>query len=56
MEPDLVSSPEVPVCLFCGAPERVELFEIWSSHEFSIETCCEGLYEIITREMANDPA
>jgi hypothetical protein len=37
------SSPARPQCLFCGKPERVDIFEIWSSHEFMLEACCEGL-------------
>jgi hypothetical protein len=50
------SSPAGPQCLFCGKPERVDIFEIWSSHEFMLEACCEGLHETVVREMADDPA
>jgi hypothetical protein len=42
-------------CLFCGELERVELFEIWESGEFMLETCCEGLHETIQEEMNRDP-
>jgi hypothetical protein len=42
-------------CLFCGAEEHVELFELWSDHRFLIETCCDGLHESLVREMADDP-
>lgn len=42
-----------PTCLFCGEPERVEVFEIWD-HDFAIETCCEHLHETVVSEMAND--
>jgi hypothetical protein len=42
-------------CLFCGEPERAEIFEVWG-HEFMLETCCEGLHEQIAMEMSNDPA
>ena len=48
--------PGSPLCLFCGESKRVELFEIWSSHEFMLEACCEGLHETVVREMADDPA
>jgi hypothetical protein len=52
------SSPSAarPRCLFCGEPERVDIFEIWSSHEYMLEACCEGLHETVVREMADDPA
>jgi hypothetical protein len=50
------SSPAGPQCLFCGKPERVGIFEIWSNHEFMLEACCEGLHETVMREMADDPA
>ncbi len=43
-----------PICLFCGEPERVGLFEMWSGHEFMIETCCEHLHETVVSEMAED--
>lgn len=42
-------------CLFCGANERVEIFEIFDGGEFLFETCCEGLHESITEEMNRDP-
>jgi hypothetical protein len=48
--------PAGPQCLFCGKPERVDIFDIWSSHEFMLEACCEGLHETVVREMADDPA
>lgn len=41
-------------CLFCGEPERAEIFEVWG-HEFMLETCCEGLHEQIAMEMNHDP-
>ncbi len=47
---------EEPRCLFCNAPERVEIFEIWSDGAFQIECCCEGLHETVVFEMADDPA
>ncbi len=45
-----------PACYFCGEPEEVELFEIWDGRDFQISTCCEGLHEELTREIADDPA
>jgi hypothetical protein len=42
-----------PTCLFCGQPERVEIFEVWS-HEWMFETCCEVLHEQLAQDMAND--
>lgn len=27
-----------PTCLFCGEPERLELFEIWTDHSFMLES------------------
>ena len=32
-------------CFYCGQEERVALFEVWSTREFSLETCCEGMQE-----------
>jgi hypothetical protein len=49
-------SPEVQIpCLFCGAPEHVEVFEIWG-HEFMLETCCADLHEQIVADCNDDPA
>lgn len=42
-------------CLFCGARERVEIFEAWG-HDFMLDTCCEGLHEQIVLELNDDPA
>lgn len=46
---------EEPSCLLCGAPERVEIVEIWSDGNFQIDCCCEGLQEAIVSDMADDP-
>ncbi len=43
-------------CPCCGGRPEVELVEIWSSHEFLLATCCEGLHEWLLREMADDAA
>jgi hypothetical protein len=55
---NVASAPSLPgpQCVFCGAPERVDIFEMWSSHEFMLEACCEGRHETVVREMADDPA
>ena len=45
-----------PVCLFCGKPEVLSLFEVWSDHNFQLETCCEGLLEHVSAEIGADPA
>lgn len=47
---------DAPACLLCGEPERVEIAEVWSSHELMNGTCCEGLHETVVGEMADDPA
>lgn len=41
-------------CLFCGQPERAEIFEVWG-HEFMMQTCCEGLHEQLVSDMNADP-
>ena len=43
-------------CIYCGEPERIEIFEIWSGHEFMLETCCEAKHEELAAGMADDPA
>ncbi|MBB3175544.1 hypothetical protein FHR90_003400 [Endobacter medicaginis] len=48
--------PTVPLtCCLCDGLEHVALSEIWSSREFSLETCCEGLHEQICRDIEDDP-
>ena len=42
-------------CLFCGAPERAEVLEIWG-HEFMLETCCADLHDQIVADCNDDPA
>lgn len=48
--------PGRSICLFCGEPEVLSLFEIWSDHNFQFETCCEGLLEHVSMEIGADPA
>jgi len=45
-----------PICLFCGGTEQIEFFEIWSDHNFMLQTCCADLHESLAHEMAADPA
>lgn len=42
-------------CLWCGEPEVLEIAEIWSTHEFMMETCCSARHEQLLAEMADDP-
>ena len=44
-----------PPCLFCREPERIEIFEIWSGHDFILECCCEALHETVVSEINDDP-
>ena len=47
--------PPTEPCMFCGGPELVELFEVWSDHNFMLKTCCEGMHEAMLYEM-QDPS
>jgi hypothetical protein len=42
-------------CLYCGDEERVEVFEYWSSGEFLLDTCCEGMRDAAHEFLAEDP-
>ena len=44
-----------PACLFCGEPELLSLSEVWSDHNFQLETCCLDLLEHVSAEIAADP-
>lgn len=41
-------------CLFCGQPERCELFDVWDDGAFQIETCCESLHEELCRQTPDE--
>jgi hypothetical protein len=43
-------------CAFCGQPERVAIGDIWSDHNFTLDTCCPELLEHISARMDGDPA
>lgn len=51
-----VARLSAPICLFCGGTEQIEFFEIWSDHNFMLQTCCADLHESLAHEMAADPA
>lgn len=42
------------VCPYCGEESVLELFEVWTSREFMLDTCCEGMLEAATARL-NDP-
>ena len=44
-----------PRCLFCGEAERIEIWEIWSDHNFALDTCCAPLLEHVSAGMHDDP-
>lgn len=42
-------------CLFCDDDERVEIFEYFTSGEFILDTCCEGMRDEANAYLAEDP-
>lgn len=46
---------ERPLCLFCGQPEQAELLEVWSSREFMLDTCCEGMRKATADFLCQEP-
>ena len=46
----------LPVCMFCGELEVLEIADIWTDGTFLFGTCCEGLLECVSGEMHADPA
>lgn len=42
-------------CLHCGEPEVAEVLEVWSSHEFMLDTCCQGMHDAVTEFLNDDP-
>ncbi len=42
-------------CLFCGDDERVEIFEVYASGEFQLDTCCEGMSDSCNEFLSEDP-
>jgi len=43
-----------PICPWCSEPEVLEIAEIWSGHEFHLETCCFDSHEQVVAAMADD--
>ena len=43
------------ICPWCGDAEVLEIADIWSGHEFMLETCCYARHEQVVAEMAEDP-
>ena len=41
-------------CPYCGEKPLLELFEVWSTREFMLDTCCECMLEEATARL-NDP-
>lgn len=44
-----------PICVFCGAPERCEVFEAWDDGAFMLDTCCDGMHDAALDELQDDP-
>jgi len=44
-----------PTCWFCGEPELLEICDIWTDHNLTLNTCCAGLLEEVAAEMQHDP-
>lgn len=42
-------------CLFCGDQERVELFDVFSDHDFVLDTCCEESLHWASLELRDNP-
>ena len=45
----------VLTCLYCGEPEHVEVFEVYSDGAFQLHACCEGMHEAVSEHLAEDP-
>jgi len=45
-----------PLCCWCGEPEVLEISEIYTDGNYTLDTCCAGLLERIAADMADDPA
>ena len=43
------------ICPWCGEDEVLGIAEIWTGHEFMLETCCSASHELVVAEMAQDP-
>jgi hypothetical protein len=54
MPDDRADPGAAPICIFCGEPEELSIFEIWD-HKFQISACCEELHASVVWGMADDP-
>ncbi len=43
------------LCVFCGEPEMLEIFDIWVEGNFTFESCCPALLEVVAADMHDDP-
>jgi len=44
-----------PLCCWCGEPEVLEIGDIYTDGNYTLDTCCAGLLEGIAADMADDP-
>lgn len=42
-------------CAYCGQGKLLSIAEIWSDHNFQLETCCEHLHDEVSQHLAADP-
>lgn len=56
MEPCLDKPGSKPACAFCGEEELLAIGDIWTDHNFVLDTCCPGLLEQVSADMQQDPS
>ena len=44
-------STVTPTCYWCGEEEFVDILEVWNDREFSIETCCDKLWQEVVEDL-----
>jgi hypothetical protein len=44
-----------PICIFCGAPERCEVFDVWDDGAFMLDACCDGMHDAAVDELQEGP-
>lgn len=52
---EVVEEDETPRCWFCGEEEELSIGDIWTDHNFTLTTCCQGLLESVAQQMHEDP-
>ena len=45
-----------PRCLFCGEPEELEIWDMFTDGTFTLWTCCPGLMDSVATGLHDDPA